>query len=109
MSYNNTISPIYGKEGFMPVIVGGVIKRAREEFLLVQEAQEKCRGKWNIPAGHLDANETLFEAAKREIKEGSGLDVNLTGICQIGNDKYRTPFFCFDCILDRNSFRQNKF
>lgn len=66
------------------IIVGGVIKKDNK-YLLVQEAQEKCRGKWNIPAGHLDPNETVFEGAKREMFEESGLEVELTGIALIGN------------------------
>ena len=66
------------------VIVGGVIERYGK-FLLVQEAKEKCRGKWNIPAGHLDSNETIFDGAKREIKEETGCNVELTGVLQIGN------------------------
>lgn len=46
------------------VIVGGVVEKDGK-FLLVQESKEKCRGKWNIPAGHLDPNETIFDGAKR--------------------------------------------
>lgn len=66
------------------VVVGGVIEKDGK-FLLVQEAQETCRGKWNIPAGHLDPNETIFDGVKREIKEETGCNVELTGILQIGN------------------------
>lgn len=66
------------------IIVGGIIEKDGK-FLLVQEAQEKCRGKWNIPAGHLDPNETIFEGAKREVYEECGCEVELTGILQIGN------------------------
>lgn len=66
------------------VVVGGVIEKDGK-FLLVQEAQETCGGKWNIPAGHLDPNETIFDGAKREIKEETGCNVELTGILQIGN------------------------
>lgn len=76
----------------MPVIVGGVVEKDGK-YLLVQEAKEKCRGKWNIPAGHLDPNETIFDAAKREVKEESGLDVELTGVCQIGNKKPENGIF----------------
>lgn len=76
----------------MPVIVGGVVEKDGK-YLLVQEAQEKCRGKWNIPAGHLDPNETIFEAAKREVEEESGFDVELTGVCQIGNQKLENDVF----------------
>lgn len=76
----------------MSVIVGGVVEKDGK-YLLVQEAKEKCRGKWNIPAGHLDPNETIFEAAKREVEEESGFDVELTGVCQIGNQKLENDVF----------------
>ena len=67
------------------IIVGGVIEKDGK-FLLVQEAQEKCRGKWNIPAGHLDPNETIYEGAKREVFEECGCKVEITGVLQIGNN-----------------------
>lgn len=66
------------------IIVGGVIEKDGK-FLLVQEAQEQCRGKWNIPTGQLDPNETIFEGAKREVYEETGCQVELTGVLQIGN------------------------
>ena len=66
------------------IIVGGVIEKDGK-FLLVQEAQEKCRGKWNIPAGHLDPNETIFEGAKREVFEECECKVELTGLINITN------------------------
>lgn len=64
------------------VIVGGVIERDGK-YLLIQEAKEKCRGKWWFEMGHLDDGESLFEGAIREIKEECGFDVELTGICSI--------------------------
>ncbi|MCI9434160.1 MAG: NUDIX domain-containing protein [Bacilli bacterium] len=66
------------------IVVGGVIEKDGK-FLLVQEAKEEFRGKWNLPAGQLDANETLFDGAKREIFEECGCRVELTGVLQIGN------------------------
>lgn len=68
----------------MAVIVGGIIEK-EGKILLVQEKQEKCYGKWNIPAGHLDYNESLSEGAIREIKEETGCDVELTGIANVAN------------------------
>lgn len=68
------------------IVVGAVVAKD-DKFLLVQEAQPSCYGQWNLPAGHLEAQESLFEGAKREIKEESNCDVELTGICQIGNRK----------------------
>lgn len=66
------------------IIVGGVIEK-NGKYLLVQEAKLKCRGKWNIPAGHLEEKENIFEGAKREIFEETGCKVELTGIVQIVN------------------------
>jgi len=74
------------------IVVGGVLE-CDGKYLLVQEAKEGCRGKWNLPAGRLDPGETILEAAKREIKEESGLSVELSGICQIGNRKRKDASF----------------
>lgn len=67
----------------MPIIAGGVIEKGGK-YLLVQEGQRKFRGLWNVPSGHVDEDELLTTAAIREVKEETGLDVELTGVCQIG-------------------------
>ena len=68
----------------MKVIVGGIIEK-EGKYLLVQEAKEKCYEKWNFPAGHLDFNESLEQGAIREIKEETGCDVKLDGVCYVAN------------------------
>lgn len=67
----------------MNVIIVGTVIEKDGKYLLVQEAQESCRGKWNLPAGHLDPRESIFDGAKREAKEECGLDVELKHICHI--------------------------
>ena len=94
------------------IIVGGIIEKDGK-FLLVQEAQEKCRGKWNIPAGHLDPNETIFEGAKREVFEECGCNVELTGVLQIGNkvlanDTWISVIFATKLIDDNIKFDKNE-
>ena len=44
----------------MKIIVGGIIEKDNK-ILMVKEAKKKCYGKWNIPAGHLERGETIFE------------------------------------------------
>lgn len=66
------------------IIVGGVVKKDNK-YLLVQESQENCYGKWNIPAGHLDPNENVFEGVKREILEECGYNVEIEGIAEVAN------------------------
>ena len=68
----------------MKVIVGGIIEK-NGKYLLVQEAKKKCYEKWNFPAGHLDFNESLEQGAIREIKEETGCDVKLDGVCYVAN------------------------
>lgn len=68
----------------MKIVVGGIIKED-DKILLIQEAKESCYGMWNIPAGKLELNEFIKDGALREIKEETGLDAELNGIIQIGN------------------------
>ena len=62
------------------VVVGVCIKNNNDEILMVQEAEEKIRGLYNIPAGKLDFNESIFNGAIREAKEETGYDVKLDSI-----------------------------
>ncbi|MES3037715.1 MAG: NUDIX hydrolase [Bdellovibrionota bacterium] len=59
------------------VIVSGVVIKKDGRYLLVQEKQPKVYGKWNFPAGWIDKNETPEQAALREAKEETGLEVEL--------------------------------
>ena len=79
----------------MKVIVGGIIEKDGK-YLLVQEAKEKCYKKWNFPAGHLDFNESLKEGAIREIKEETGCDVELDGVCYIANKVLQDDLFVME-------------
>lgn len=47
------------------------------KFLLGQEATKIIYGLWNWQQGKVDAGEDLECAAKREVKEETGFDVNL--------------------------------
>lgn len=67
------------------VVTGGILEKDGK-FLLVQENQKICKGKWNVPAGGLDENESLIEGAKREIYEETGCKVEITGILEIVNE-----------------------
>ena len=67
------------------VVTGGIIEKDGK-FLLVQENQKICKGKWNIPAGELDEKESLIDGAKREIFEETGCKVEITGILEIINE-----------------------
>lgn len=57
-----------------------IVKQGRRVLLV----QERKHGQgWYFPAGKLDAGETFEEAALRETREESGLDVVLEGVLRI--------------------------
>lgn len=60
----------------VPIVAGCVLARDGK-YLLVQEKQAKVYGQWNLPAGRVDAGESIEDAAVRETKEESGFDVRL--------------------------------
>ncbi len=94
----------------MKVIVGGIIEKDGK-YLLVQEAKKKCYEKWNFPAGHLDFNESLEQGAIREIKEETGCDVELNGICYIANRIMEDDLFvmiAFNCKLINEDIKFDK-
>lgn len=65
------------------VIIAGCLIVRNSKVLMVQEAQKKCYGKWNFPAGHVDENESIIDAAIREVYEETGCKVKLTGLLPI--------------------------
>lgn len=56
------------------IYVANIIKKD-EKYLLVLEGKGENKGKWHLPAGHLEPGESLKQGAAREAKEESGLDV----------------------------------
>jgi len=68
------------------------------KLLLVQEAKRKFHGMYSLPSGHVDKDENIFDAAIRETKEETGLDIKLTGVVAIHNLTHRKDgnhYICF--------------
>lgn len=58
-------------------VVVACLLKSDGKYLLVQERQPGAYELWNLPAGHVDKGEGFEEAAIREAKEETGLDVRL--------------------------------
>ncbi len=59
-----------------PTVGVAVIVMEKNKLLLVRR-NRSYKGMWCIPCGHVEYNEDVRAAAKREIKEETGLDVDI--------------------------------
>ena len=57
----------------------------------MRRAIEPGYGKWVFPGGYVDRGEPLLDAAIREAREESGLEVRLDGLVNIYSYSGRTP------------------
>lgn len=59
---------------FGPVAaVGGLIRNDENQLLLVRRARDPGKGKWGLPGGFVDRDESIEEALAREVLEETGL------------------------------------
>lgn len=52
---------------------------ASQSILLIKRAKPPYEACWSLPGGRVEEGESLYEAAKREVQEETGLHVTPTG------------------------------
>ncbi|QTF08216.1 NUDIX hydrolase [Brenneria izadpanahii] len=87
---------------FKPHVTVACVVQAENHFLVVEELiNDKLL--WNQPAGHLEADETLIQAASRELWEETGIQAEPQSFLQLHQwiAPDHTPFlrFCFSLDL----------
>ena len=66
-----------------PVVgVGAVVWRG-DEILLVRRANPPRQGQWSLPGGGQELGETVREAARREVLEETGIDVEVAAVIDV--------------------------
>lgn len=86
--------------------VGGVVIH-RGRVLLIRRGGEPLKGEWSLPGGLVELGEELAEAARRELKEETGLDVEPLEILTVfdrifrdgGRVRYHFVIVDFACRL----------
>lgn len=65
-----------------PNIALACVVHCKGKFLFVEEMEDGKRT-LNQPAGHLEQNETLLEAAKRELFEETGIEAEISSLIRV--------------------------
>jgi len=73
-----------------PPVASAVVIRHSEFPDLILHGKRKDTNEWSIPGGHVHNEESLKDAAVRETKEETGLELNLNDLEHIGAEHYNT-------------------
>jgi 8-oxo-dGTP diphosphatase len=75
---SGSTAPSGGEYPSGPQTAVGVIVFRDDKVLLVKRANRPGQGLWAIPGGRVELGETLKEAARREVKEETGVSISPT-------------------------------
>ncbi len=76
-------------QGIVPrprVGIGVLIKNVDGHILLGLRKGSHGEGEWSFPGGHLEFGETIFETAKREVREETGLNVEKLQLISVADE-----------------------
>jgi ADP-ribose pyrophosphatase YjhB (NUDIX family) len=63
-----------------PVVGIGIIIWREDKIVLIKRGHEPAKGKWRLPGGAQHVGETIMQAAVREAREETGLDIMALGV-----------------------------
>ena len=75
------VCPACGYERYEnPKVATGVVAVRNGRILLVRRNHEPMLGRWSFPSGFVDAGEVVAEAAAREVREETGVEVRIDAL-----------------------------
>jgi ADP-ribose pyrophosphatase YjhB (NUDIX family) len=66
-----------------PIPSVGVVVVREKKALLIRRGNEPAAGRWSIPGGVIETGELLHDAARREIREECGIEIEVGPMLQI--------------------------
>ncbi len=67
----------------LPVACTGAIVWRGDEVLLIRRGKAPRKGQWSIPGGRIEFGEMMRFAAAREVREETGCEVEIEGLCDV--------------------------
>lgn len=68
-----------------PALAVGAVIVEDANLLLVERSRPPAAGGWAVPGGRVEPGETLREAVRREVREETGLEVEVGGVAWSGD------------------------
>ena len=88
-----------------PIPSVGVVVVKDHKALLIQRGHEPARGRWSIPGGVIEVGELVHEAARRELREECGIEIEVGAMLQIyesitrdGDNRVRFHYLILDLL-----------
>ncbi|OKY78579.1 MAG: NUDIX family hydrolase [Candidatus Methanohalarchaeum thermophilum] len=75
----------------IPALAVDILICVDDEILLVERGKDPFIGKWALPGGFVERGEKVEEAAKREAREETGVQVELEKLIGVFSDPDRDP------------------
>lgn len=66
-----------------PVPAVGVVCLRGDEVLLIRRGTPPRRGEWSLPGGRIEPGERAADAARRELREETGVEARITGLLDV--------------------------
>ena len=71
--------------------VDAVINCKDDSIVLIKRKKNPYKNSWALPGGFVEYGETVENATLREVKEETGLEIELSGIVGVYSDPNRDP------------------
>ena len=66
-----------------PIVGVGTVVLDGNMVLMVQRGKPPRQGSWSLPGGAQELGETIHEAARREVREETGLEIEIFGLIDV--------------------------
>lgn len=74
-----------------PLLTVDAVIMCQNGIILIKRSKDPFKDSWALPGGYVEFGEKVENAALREVKEETGLEVELNGILGVYSDPDRDP------------------